>query len=109
MSAELYDAYSKLDDELREAIKKRVNGKGPPGLAATRVQALDAYMDTPWGWSPIMHSDINKIAHSSRVTLGFSGSGDPMMNCPARISTMSNVTPPPRSSCFVDGRLTRLA
>src|SRR5579862_8185374 len=54
MSTELYDAYSKLDEELRDAIKKRVNGKGPPGLAATRVQALDAYLDKPWGWSPIM-------------------------------------------------------
>jgi hypothetical protein len=38
---------------LRDAIKSRVHGKGPPGLAATRVQALDAYLDKPWGWSPI--------------------------------------------------------
>ncbi len=53
MSHELKDAYGKLDDELRDAIKQRVNGKGPPGLAATRVQALDAYLDKPWGWSPI--------------------------------------------------------
>ena len=53
MSPALRDAYAKLDDDLREAIKRRVNGKGPPGLAATRVQALDAYLDKPWGWSPI--------------------------------------------------------
>ena len=53
MSRELKDAYGKLDDELRDAIKQRVNGKGPPGLAATRVQALDAYLDKPWGWVPI--------------------------------------------------------
>ena len=53
MSPELKDAYTKLDDDLKDAIKRRVNGKGPPGLAATRVQALDAYLDKPWGWSPI--------------------------------------------------------
>ena len=53
MSRELSDAYKKLDDELRNAIKSRVNGKGPPGLAATRVQALDAYLDKSWGWPPI--------------------------------------------------------
>ena len=53
MSHELADAYKKLDDELRDAIKNRVNGKSPPGLAATRVQALDAFLDKPWGWSPI--------------------------------------------------------
>ena len=53
VSDELKTAYKRLDDELREAIQKRVNGKGPPGLAATRVQALDAYLDKPWGWSPI--------------------------------------------------------
>jgi SNF2 family DNA or RNA helicase len=52
-SKELKDAYDKLDDELRSAIKERVGGKGPPGLSATRVQALDAYLDKPWGWSPI--------------------------------------------------------
>lgn len=50
---ELKDAYDKLDEELREAVKRRVNGKRPPGLAATRVQALDAYLDRPWGWSPL--------------------------------------------------------
>ena len=54
MSGELKDAYKKLDDELKNAVKKRVNGKGPPGLAATRVQALDAFLDTPSGWSPII-------------------------------------------------------
>jgi hypothetical protein len=53
MSDEPRDAYKNLDDELRSAIKERVNGKGPPGLAATRVQALDAYLDKPWGWSLI--------------------------------------------------------
>ncbi|MEI6233995.1 MAG: hypothetical protein WCT04_13145 [Planctomycetota bacterium] len=53
MSRELKEAYTKLDDELRDAIKSRVNGKGPPGLAATRVQALDAYLDKPSGWLPI--------------------------------------------------------
>ncbi|MEI6232654.1 MAG: hypothetical protein WCT04_06355, partial [Planctomycetota bacterium] len=50
---ELKDAYDKIDEELRDAIKSRVHGKGPPGLAATRVQALDAYLDKPTGWSPI--------------------------------------------------------
>jgi len=53
MSRELKDAYEKLDDELKTAIKARVNGKGPPGLSAQRVQALDAYLDKPWAWSPI--------------------------------------------------------
>jgi len=53
MGRELSDAYKKLDDELRDAIKSRVSGKGPPGLAATRVQALDAYLDRPTGWLPI--------------------------------------------------------
>ncbi|HLX62279.1 MAG TPA: hypothetical protein VKX17_13450 [Planctomycetota bacterium] len=53
MSRELADAYSKLDEELKDAIKRRVNGKSPPGLAATRVQALGAYLDKPWGWNPI--------------------------------------------------------
>jgi hypothetical protein len=53
MSRELKDAYKTLDEELRDAIKRRVNGKGPPGLAATRVQALDAYLDKPTGWLPI--------------------------------------------------------
>ncbi len=60
MSGELKDAYKKLDDELRDAIKQRVNGKGPPGLAATRVQALDAYLDKPWGWSPITAPTYNE-------------------------------------------------
>jgi DNA-directed RNA polymerase subunit RPC12/RpoP len=55
MSPALKDAYTKLDNDLKDAIKSRVKGggKGPPGLAATRVQALDAYLDKPWGWSPI--------------------------------------------------------
>ena len=53
MSPALKDAYDKLDGELKDAIKSRVNGKGPPGLAATRVQALDAYLDKPYGWDPI--------------------------------------------------------
>ncbi|MEI6236386.1 MAG: hypothetical protein WCT04_25300 [Planctomycetota bacterium] len=60
MSRELADAYKKLDDELRDAIKSHVNGKGPPGLAATRVQALDAYLDKPWGWSPITAPTYNE-------------------------------------------------
>ncbi len=60
MGRELADAYKKLDDELRDAIKRRVNGKGPPGLAATRVQALDAYLDKPWGWSPITAPAYNE-------------------------------------------------
>ena len=60
MSRELKEAYGKLDDELRDAIKQRVNGKGPPGLAATRVQALDAYLDKPWGWSPITAPTYNE-------------------------------------------------
>ncbi|MEI6232898.1 MAG: DEAD/DEAH box helicase [Planctomycetota bacterium] len=60
MSRELADAYKKLDDELRDAIKSRVNGKGPPGLAATRVQALDAYLDKPTGWSPITAATYNE-------------------------------------------------
>ena len=59
MSRNLSDAYKKLDDVLRDAIKRRVNGKGPPGLAATRVQALDAYVDRPWGWSPITAPTYN--------------------------------------------------
>ena len=59
MSRELSDAYKKLDDELRDAIKSRVSGKGPPGLAATRVQALDAYLDKPWNWSPITAPTYN--------------------------------------------------
>ena len=53
MSPALKDAYTKLDGELKDAIKSRVNGKGPPGLAASRVQALDAYLDKPYGWDPI--------------------------------------------------------
>ena len=53
MSPALKEAYDKLDGELKDAIKSRVNGKGPPGLAATRVQALDAYLDKPYGWNPI--------------------------------------------------------
>ena len=53
MNEELKYAYEKLDEELRDAVKRRVNGKGPPGLAATRVQVLDAYLDKPWGWSAI--------------------------------------------------------
>ena len=60
MSAELTEAYKKLDDELKDAIKSRVSGKGPPGLAATRVQALDAYLDKPWGWSPITAPTYNE-------------------------------------------------
>ncbi len=60
MSSELKDAYKKLDDELRDAIKRRVNGKGPPGLSATRVQALDAYLDKPWNWSPITAPTYNE-------------------------------------------------
>lgn len=40
-------------EELKDAIKRRVNGKSPPGLAATRVQALDAFLDKPFGWEPI--------------------------------------------------------
>jgi hypothetical protein len=60
MSGELNDAYKKLDDELRDAIKSRVNGKGPPGLAATRVQALDAYLDKPTGWLPITAPTYNE-------------------------------------------------
>jgi hypothetical protein len=31
MSLSLKDAYRKLDDELRDAIKRRLNGKSPPG------------------------------------------------------------------------------
>jgi SNF2 family DNA or RNA helicase len=61
MSRELKDAYKKLDDELREAIKHRVNWKGPPGLAATRVQALDAYLDKPWDWLPITAPVYNEF------------------------------------------------
>ena len=53
MSSALKDAYTKLDDELKSAIKSRVKGKGPPGLAATRVQALDAYLDHPFAWNPV--------------------------------------------------------
>ena len=54
MSDELSAAYGALDKQLREAIKQRSHGgKGPPGLAATRVQTLDAYLDKPWGWDPI--------------------------------------------------------
>jgi hypothetical protein len=53
MGRELKDAYERLDDELKDAVKRRVNGKGPPGLAAQRVQVLDAFLDKPWGWSPI--------------------------------------------------------
>ena len=60
MGRELADAYKKLDDELRDAIKSRVNGKGPPGLAATRVQALDAYLDHPFGWNPITAPTYNE-------------------------------------------------
>ena len=37
-----------------------MNGKGPPGLAATRVQALDAYLDKPTGWSPITAPTYNE-------------------------------------------------
>ena len=61
MGRELADAYKKLDDELRDAIKRRVNGKGPPGLAATRVQALDAFLDRPWGWLPITAATFDEF------------------------------------------------
>jgi len=38
----------------RAAIKERSHGgKGPPTLACTRIQVLDAFLDKPWGWSPI--------------------------------------------------------
>ena len=54
MGDELSAAYRKLDDELRAAIKERSHGgKGPPTLACTRIQALDGYLDRPWGWEPI--------------------------------------------------------
>jgi len=53
MSSELKAAYDKLDDQLKTAIKSRVGGKGPPALACTRIMSLGAYLDKPWGWSPI--------------------------------------------------------
>lgn len=60
MSDSLRDAYTRLDQELEAAIKrkagcggKRGQGKGPPALATVRIQALDAYADKPWGWAPI--------------------------------------------------------
>lgn len=54
-SQELNLAYRCLDSDLEEAIKdKSHKGKGPPVLATIRVQALDAYLDRPWGWDPIV-------------------------------------------------------
>ena len=53
MDDELKAAYTQLDDELKLAVRKRSRGKGPPPLACTRIQALDAYSDRPWGWDPI--------------------------------------------------------
>jgi hypothetical protein len=53
-SAKLRTAYRNLDGELTAAIKEGAHGrKAPPMLAGIRVQALDAYLDRPWGWEPI--------------------------------------------------------
>ncbi len=65
ISPALKDAYMKLDAELKDAIKRRVNGKGPPGLSATRVQALDAFLDKPWGWNPITTPVYNDFGQRS--------------------------------------------
>jgi hypothetical protein len=46
-------AYRQLDEDFKEAIKRKSHGKFAPSLAATRVIILDAYGDKPWGWSPI--------------------------------------------------------
>lgn len=55
MSPALECAYKQLDSELTTAIKeKRCKGKGPPVLATIKVMALDAYLDRPWGWEPIV-------------------------------------------------------
>lgn len=53
MSETLRAAYKKLDDDLTSAMHDRMGGKAPPTLAATRIGALDAYVDRPWGWDPI--------------------------------------------------------
>ena len=50
-----------------------------------------------------------RLLADSNVTEGFAGSADPMINCPAGISTNSKVPPPPRSSDFVAGRCVRAA
>ena len=34
----------------RSSAFQRVGGVASPGLAARRVQPLDAYLDKPWGW-----------------------------------------------------------
>jgi hypothetical protein len=72
MSEELRDAYSKIDREILQKIKDKAHsGKGPPVLATIRVQALDAYADKPWGWSPITcpaYNEAGKRTGSEFVT-----------------------------------------
>ena len=60
MGGALKAAYRKLDAELRDAVKKRAHGKGPPALACTRIQVLDSYLDRPWGWEPVRVPDYDE-------------------------------------------------
>lgn len=52
-SEDLKRNYRMLDNELEAAIQERVTGNGPPVLAGIRIQALDSYLDTPFGWDGI--------------------------------------------------------
>ncbi|MBI3832494.1 MAG: DEAD/DEAH box helicase [Planctomycetes bacterium] len=73
MSPPLRTAYDTLDKTLEEALKRKAacggKRKGPPALATIRIQALDAYADKPFGWSPITcpRYDDNGIRCGSEV------------------------------------------
>lgn len=55
MSPTLGKAYKDIDDAFNAALKSKVRkGKGPPILSTLRLQVLDAYLDRPWGWEPVM-------------------------------------------------------
>jgi hypothetical protein len=69
MSDELRQAYRKIDADMEAAIKQKANkGKGPPVLATIRIQALDAYADKPWEWSPITCPDYDEQGRRSGNT-----------------------------------------
>jgi hypothetical protein len=63
MSSELESAYEELDEDLKDAIQERIGGKGPPVLSSIRMKALDAYLDKPWNWEPIMAPEYDDSGH----------------------------------------------